>query len=67
MTVDETRYLVDKDGNRLGVVLGINDYEKLLDEAEELESIRAFDKAKACGEEPVPFERGVSEIEQRRK
>jgi hypothetical protein len=32
--------------------------------AEELESIHAYDIAKACGGETIPFEQAVFEIEQ---
>lgn len=59
------RYLVDDNGNRIGVVLNMKDYHRLLQELEELESIRAYDAAKACGNEVVPFEQAVMEIEHR--
>ncbi len=64
MSEREAKYVVDANGNRIGVVLNIVDYEKLLEEAEELEAIRAFDQAKASGEKPIPFEQATSEIEQ---
>ena len=57
------RYLVDGDGNRIGVVLDINDYHRLLQELEELESIRTYDAAKASEDEVIPFEQAVTEIE----
>ncbi len=39
----------------------------LVDEAlEELESIRAFDAAKASNDEAIPFEQAVAEIERDR-
>ena len=57
------RYLVDGDGNRIGVVLDINDYHRLLQELEELESIRTYDAAKASEDEAIPFEQAVTEIE----
>ncbi len=59
-------YLVDEQGNRVGVFLDISDYKKLLEELEELESIRAYDAAKASGDEAIPFEQAVDEIEQGR-
>jgi hypothetical protein len=34
---------------------------------EEIESIRAYDAAKACGGEVIPFEQAVSEIECNRR
>ena len=60
------RYIVDEKGNRVGVVLDIEDYHKLLAELEELESIRAYDAAKASGDEVIPFEQAVAEIERDR-
>jgi hypothetical protein len=61
------RYVVDENGKRVGVILDMTDYEKLLGELEELESIRAYDAAKASGEKPIPFEQAVAEIERNRK
>jgi hypothetical protein len=60
-------YVVDDQGNPIGVVLDIADYRKLLEELEELESIRAYDAAKASGDEAIPFEQAVAEIEQNRQ
>ncbi len=57
-------YVVDKQGNRIGVLLDIKEYHKILEELEELESIRAYDVAKSSGDEAVPFEQAITEIEQ---
>ena len=57
------RYLVDDNGNRIGVVLNMKDYRRLLEQLEELESIRAYDAAKASGDEVVPFEQAVTGVE----
>jgi len=43
--------------------LDLEDYHRLL---EELESIRVYDAAKASGDEAIPFERAVAEIESER-
>lgn len=59
-------YVIDEQGNPIGVVLDIADYRKLLEELEELESIRAYDAAKASEDEVIPFEQAISEIEQNR-
>jgi len=61
------RYVVDGKGKKTGVILGIKDYQRILDELEELESIRAYDSAKASGDEVIPFEEAVRQIEHRRK
>ena len=60
----EIRYLVDEQGRRVGAVLDQAEYERMLEELEELESIRAYDTAKASGDEAIPFEQAVAEIEQ---
>ncbi len=57
------RYVVDEKGDRVGVLLDIKDYRKLLAELEELECIRAYDAAKAFSDEIIPFEQAVDEIE----
>jgi hypothetical protein len=67
MATRAERFLVDEDGKRLGVVLDIVEYKKLLEDVEELETIRAFDAAKASGDEAIPFEQAVEEIEKSRR
>ena len=58
-----TQYITDTTGKKLSVILPIKDYEKILDELEELEDIKAYDRAKARKSEPIPFEQAVKEIE----
>ncbi len=60
------RYVVDEQGQRTGVILDVEEYEKMLEELEEMAAIRAFDAAKTSREEAVPFEQAVAEIEQAR-
>ncbi|MBM4294474.1 MAG: hypothetical protein FJ126_06150 [Deltaproteobacteria bacterium] len=60
-------FVIDEQGNRIGVFLDIEDYRRLLEEIEELEAIKAYDAAKASGDEAIPFEQAVSEIEQHRR
>ena len=60
------RYVTDDKGSRVAVLLDVADYERLLEEVEELESIRAYDAAQACRDEVLPFEQAVSEIEKNR-
>lgn len=60
-------YVVDAKGDRIGVFLDIADYRRLLEELEELESIRAYDAAKSSGDEAIPFAQAIAEIEQNRR
>ena len=61
------KYVTDEQGNRIGVFLGIEEYQKLLEQLEELESIQAYDDAILLNEEEIPFELVISEIENSRK
>ncbi len=68
------RYVVDENGKRVAVLLDIKEYERMVEELEELEDIlarRAYDKAKAeleRGEdELIPWEQAKREIEEERK
>jgi hypothetical protein len=67
MNAFNERYIIDEKGNRVGVVLDIADYQRLLEELEELECVRAYDRAKADTDEVIPFEQAIAEIEQSRK
>jgi hypothetical protein len=64
MSWPAVQFLIDADGNRTGVVLGVEQYEELLAAQEELHCVRAYDSAKAAGEEAIPFEEAIREIEQ---
>ena len=66
MTALKERYVVDDKGNRVGVLLDMDDFQKVLEELEELESIRAYDRAKASGDEAIPFDQAIASIERSR-
>lgn len=61
------KYLTDQQGNRIGVLLDIEEYQKLLEELEELEAIRAYDNAISSDDEEIPFEVVIAEIENNRR
>jgi hypothetical protein len=61
------KYVTDRRGQKIGVVLSMEDYKKILADIEELESIRAYDAAKASGDEAIPFQKAMQEIERTRK
>jgi hypothetical protein len=63
----QERFIVDENGKRIGVLLDIEDYHRLLEELEELEAIRAYDAAKASGDEVLPLEQALAEIEKDRQ
>ena len=63
MIILKERFIVDETGQRVGVLLDIEAYRRLLEDVEELEAIRAYDAAKASGDEAVPLEQAFTEIE----
>ena len=65
LTLSE-QYLVDAEGNRIKVVLDLADYQRLLEALEELDDLRAYDEAKASGDEAIPLEQAIAEIERER-
>ena len=60
------QFVVDQTGKRTGVLLDVEYYERLLEALDEIESLRAFDEAKASGNEVIPFAQAVDEIERQR-
>lgn len=48
-------------------MLDIEDYNRILDELEELEDIRAYDEAKMSDEKRIPAKQAFEEIERERQ
>ena len=59
----EKQWIVDRDGNRTGVILSIEAYEAMLDDLEMQDDVRAYDEAKAEGGPTIPWEQVKQEIE----
>ena len=66
----DTRYVTDEKGERVGVILGIEEYERLLEALEALEDLRAADEAlreiERGEDEVIPWEQAKREIEEER-
>ena len=62
-----TRFLTNEKGERLAVVIEIEEYEKLLEELEDAEALREYREAKASGETAIPLDEALDEIERNRK
>ncbi len=55
-------YVVDEKNCRKAVVLPITEWEQVLEELEELDDIRAYDRAKGERSDAIPFEQAIQEI-----
>lgn len=51
--------ITDKKGRKTGIILSIKDYEKLLQESEELAAVKAYDKAKAKKQTYIPLREAI--------
>ena len=67
MSSTDTQFVTDDAGQRVGVLLGLDRYRELVDAAEALDAIRAYDDAKKAADEAIPFEQAIREIEAGRK
>ena len=56
----QEQYRSDRESNRVKVVLDMDQFQQMLEELEELDDIRAYDAAKASGDEAIPFDQAVS-------
>jgi len=58
------QYVVDENRCPQAIILPMTEWEQVVEELEELEDIRAYDRAKAGPQETVSFEQAVHEIEE---
>lgn len=62
-----TQFVTDNQGNKIAIILPINEYTKMLEELEELEDIKLYDKAKKKDTgERIPMEDAFKMIEEKR-
>lgn len=61
MNEGEPRVVVDQAGNRVGVLLDVDEYERLVKASELLESLRAREDRKGSGSDYSPEEKKLME------
>jgi hypothetical protein len=64
---EPTQFITNEKGERIAVIVSIEDYEEMIETIEDLLDIRAIDEAKASGEVPIPFEQAMAENRRNRK
>jgi len=62
----QERYIIDASGNRVGVILDLKAWERLVEELEELDDLRAFDEVVDEIEDALPLEAAKADIARRR-
>ena len=61
-----TQFVTDDHGKKLAVILHIREYNKMLDDLEELEDIKLYDEAKKSNEPSIPIDDAFKMIEAKR-
>jgi hypothetical protein len=61
-----TQFVTDDHGKKLAVILPIKEYNKMVDDLEELEDIKLYDAAKKGKQEFVDAEEAFRQIEEKR-
>ena len=62
-----TTYITDDKGKKISAVLPIKQYQQLLEELEELEDIRAYDKVKDKKEKPILLRDAIQQRSKKQK
>lgn len=61
------QYITDDTGKKISVVLPLKDFNAIMEELEELEDIKLYDKAKKANEPSIPIDDAFKMIEAKRK
>ena len=56
-------YIVDEKQKRKAVLLSLIEWDRIVEDIEELDDIRAYDSVKEQRSEAIPFEQAVREIQ----
>lgn len=64
MVTVHPEYVVDEQQNRKAVLLPAAEWDRIVDELEELDDIRAYDAAQPHVADRLPFDQAVREIQQ---
>ncbi len=62
----DTQYITDKKGKKISVILPIGDYNKMVEQLEELEDIKLYDDAIEGDDEAISINQAFEEIESKR-
>jgi hypothetical protein len=61
------QYITDTAGKKISVILPMKDFKAIMEELEELEDIKLYDKAKQSNEPSIPIDDAFKKIEAKRK
>ena len=56
LTLVKPQYIIDENGEKVSVILPIIEYERIIEELEDIGDVKLFDEAKADREPSMPFD-----------
>ena len=66
MTTFTPQYITDSSGKKISAVIPIKDFEKIMEDLEELEDIKLYDEAIIANEPSIPIDLAFKQIENKR-
>jgi PHD/YefM family antitoxin component YafN of YafNO toxin-antitoxin module len=67
MTLTKENFVTDKRGNKVAVLVPIKSYNKMLEDLQEIEDIKAYDKIMSRKQQFIPLDKAIEQIETARK
>jgi PHD/YefM family antitoxin component YafN of YafNO toxin-antitoxin module len=55
------QYITNEDGEKVSVIIPLSEYERIVQELEDIEDVQLFDEAKKSSEPPMPFDEYVKQ------
>jgi hypothetical protein len=65
--IKQPQYITDDSGKKISVVIPIKEFKAILEDLEEFEDIKLYDKAKKSEEPSIPIDEAFKIIESKRK
>lgn len=63
----KTQFITDEKGNKISIVIPLEEYNRMVEDLEELDDIRLFDEVKARNEKSIPFEQYLNQRQKKKK
>jgi PHD/YefM family antitoxin component YafN of YafNO toxin-antitoxin module len=63
----KAQFIIDHNGKKLGVLLPMKEYSRMVEELEELEDIKLYDEAKTHKTPSIPIEEAFKQLDAKRK
>jgi hypothetical protein len=61
LTLVKPQYITNEDGEKISVIIPLSEYERIVQELEDIEDVQLFDEAKKSSEPSMPFDEYVKQ------